>query len=304
MKVTFKEGDKKAFTADLPLEPADLRTPGGPGGKGPNPNADRPFLMSAQVGGQQANVQNNQGKDGYNTGGVYMSADGGATWKRVNSLNPRPFYFSQVRTDPTDEKTLYVFGDTILWRSTNGGTEFLSARASTGHPDHHAMWIDPRNGKHMIIGCDGGFYTTYDRGATWDHLNTTSLAQFYHVAVDNRKPYRVYGGLQDNGSWGAPSRTLRGSGPANEDWQYLRGGDGFVCRVDPSDPDWVYSESQNGFMGRQNLKTGEQRGIRPSRRARNCGSTGTRRSSCRATTRRSSTAGRSTCSARSPAATT
>lgn len=262
VKVTFKDREGKPLTAELALEGAEFRFPGG-GPKGPNPNADRPFLMNPQVGGQQANVQNSQGKDGVNTGGVYASKDGGDTWSRVNSLNPRPFYFSQLRADPTDEKTVYVFGDTVLWRSGDGGATFASARASTVHPDHHALWIDPKNGKHLIIGCDGGFYVTYDRGATWDHLNTTALAQFYHVAVDNRKPYRVYGGLQDNGSWGAPSRTLRGTGPANEDWQFLRGGDGFVCRVDPQDPDWVYSESQNGFMGRQNLKTGEQRGIRP-----------------------------------------
>ncbi len=260
VKIDVVEGDKKPFTVELALENAEIRAPGAPR---TNPFADRPFLINPQVGGQQANVQNSQGKDGFNTGGVYMSKDGGATWKRVNSVNPRPFYFSQVRCDPTDEKTLYVMGDTVLWRSTDAGASFASARASTVHPDHHALWINPKNGKHMIIGCDGGFYATYDRGVTWDHLNTTSLAQFYHVAVDNRKPYRVYGGLQDNGSWGAPSRTLRGTGPTNEDWQYLRGGDGFVCRVDPQDPDWVYSESQNGFMGRQNLKTGEQRGIRP-----------------------------------------
>ncbi len=73
----------------------------------------------------------------------------------------------------------------------------------------------------------------------------------------------MYGGLQDNGCWGGPSRTLRGTGPTNEDWQFLNGGDGFVCRVDPQDPDWVYAESQNGFINRRNLKTGEQRGIRP-----------------------------------------
>ena len=90
------------------------------------------------------------------------------------------------------------------------------------------------------------------------HLNTTDLGQFYHVAVDSRKPYRVYGGLQDNGSWGGPSHVLRGTGPVNDDWLFLNGGDGFVCRVDPTDPDLVYFESQNGFMGRRNLRTGER----------------------------------------------
>jgi len=261
VQVSFKDGDKKSFDVTLALEMAELRVTGG---RGPNPLAAlRPFLMNPTVGGQQVNVQNSQGKDGYQTGGVYMSKDNGDTWSRVNSLNPRPFYFSGLRIDPSDDNLIYAFGDTVLWKSVDGGKRFASAAAATVHPDHHALWIDPKDGRHMLIGCDGGFYVTYDRGQTWDHLNTTALAQFYHVAVDNRKPYRVYGGLQDNGSWGGPSRTLRGTGPANEDWVFLNGGDGFVCRVDPHDPDWVYAESQNGFMNRRNLKTGEGGGIRP-----------------------------------------
>jgi photosystem II stability/assembly factor-like uncharacterized protein len=264
VKVAFKEGDKKPFEIALELQDAELRFGGVPGkGGGKGANVARPFIQQAQVGGQQPNVQASQGKDGYQTGGVYKSADNGKTWARVNSVNPRPFYFSNVRVDPTDDKTIYVFGDTTLYKSTDGGTKFGSAGANTVHPDHHAMWINPKDGRHIILGNDGGFYITYDRGANWDHLNTLALAQFYHVAVDTRKPYRVYGGLQDNGSWGGPSRTLRGTGPANEDWQYLNGGDGFVCRVDPNDPDWVYAESQNGGMNRRNLRTGEQRGIRP-----------------------------------------
>jgi photosystem II stability/assembly factor-like uncharacterized protein len=262
VKVAFKGEQNKQFDVELALEMAEVRVAGT--GTKANPLTQlRPFLMNGTIGGQQANVQNSQGKDGDQTGGVYVSRDNGATWQRVNSLNPRPFYFSGVRADPTDDRTLYVFGDSTLWKSTDGGKKFESARASTVHPDHHAMWIDPRDGRHMLVGCDGGFYATYDRGQTWDHLNTTALGQFYSVAVDTRRPYRVYGGLQDNGCWGGPSRTLRGTGPTNEDWQFLNGGDGFVCRIDPQDPDWVYAESQNGFMNRQNLKTGERKGIRP-----------------------------------------
>lgn len=263
VKVKFKGRENKLFDADLPLEMAEVRFGGG-GGRSNNPLARiRPVLMNGTTGGQQANAQGNQGKEGYQTGGVYVSRDNGDTWARVNSLNPRPFYFSGVRADPTDDKLVYAFGDTTLWKSADGGKKFESARASNVHPDHHAMWIDPRDGRHMLIGCDGGFYVTFDRGKTWDHLNTTALGQFYSVATDTRRPYRVYGGLQDNGCWGGPSRTLRGTGPTNEDWQFLNGGDGFVCRVDPQNPDWVYAESQNGFMNRRNLKTGEQKGIRP-----------------------------------------
>jgi photosystem II stability/assembly factor-like uncharacterized protein len=154
-----------------------------------------------------------------------------------------------------------VLGDLQLWRSNNSGEKFIASPVKGVHPDHHALWINPRDSRHMILGCDGGFYSTYDRGETWDHLNVLALGQFYHVCVDNKKPYNVYGGLQDNGSWGGPSRTLRGIGPVNEDWMFLNGGDGFVMRVDPTDPDIIYAESQNGGMNRRNLRTGENRGI-------------------------------------------
>jgi hypothetical protein len=133
------------------------------------------------------------------------------------------------------------------------------------HSDCHALWVDPRDGRHCIIGGDGGTYFTYDRGENWDHLNHLALGQFYHVAVDPRPRYNVYGGLQDNGSWGGPSDSRRSTGPVNEDWISIGGGDGFVCAVDPNDPDVVYFESQGGAMGRRNLRTGESASIRPRR---------------------------------------
>ena len=144
----------------------------------------------------------------------------------------------------------------------------------------------PRDGRHMIVGTDGGFYATWDRTRNWEHLNHLALGQFYHVAIDARHPYRVYGGLQDNGSWGGPTRALGGPGILNEDWISVGGGDGFVCRIDPFDPDIVYSESQDGAMGRRNLRTGERAPHRARARsaASATASTGTRRSSSRATT--------------------
>src|SRR5208283_2279754 len=194
--------------------------------------------------------------------GVYKTTDGGDTWVRINSLNPRPMYFSQVRVDPSDDNRIYVLG-IALYRSSDGGKTFKSDGGKGAHPDHHALWIDPRDGRHMILGTDGGFYATYDRMEHWDYLNTTALGQFYHVAVDMRKPYYVYGGLQDNGSWGGPSRSLHGSGPTNDDWFLLGGGDGFVCRIDPIDSDIVYYEAQDGNMARRNLRTGEWARIQP-----------------------------------------
>ncbi len=224
----------------------------------------RPY--SGWLGGQRENVQEQQGKDGYQYGGIYRSADGGETWARINSLNPRPMYFSALRVDPSDEKYLYA-GGMALHRSSNGGKTFQADGGNAVHPDQHALWIDPRDGRHMLVGTDGGTYATYDRMAHWDHLAQAAIGQFYHVAVDNRHPYRAYGGLQDNGSWGGPSRGLDGDGPRNDDWIVIGGGDGFVCRVDADDPDLVYWESQDGNIQRRNLRTGERGGVRPAQPA-------------------------------------
>ncbi len=229
-----------------------LGTRGGPGA--PMGSGDRPY--GSNLGGQRENAQNEQGKDGFQYGGVYRSNDAGETWTRINSVNPRPMYFSQVRVDPTDEKNVYVLG-IALYRSSNGGETFRSDGGKGAHADHHALWIDPRDGRHMILGNDGGIYASYDRTNHWDHLNTMAIGQFYHVAVDSRPLYHAYGGLQDNGTWGGPARTRSPLGPINEDWIHIAGGDGFGCRVDPNDPDLVYFTSQWGNLGRRNLRTRE-----------------------------------------------
>jgi photosystem II stability/assembly factor-like uncharacterized protein len=212
-------------------------------------------------GGQRENAQDQQGPDGAEYGGVYKSTDGGESWTRVNSVNPRPMYFSQIRVDPTDDKYLYVCGIN-LYRSADGGKTFKDDGGNGVHPDQHALWIDPRDGRHMLVGCDGGFYATYDRMDHWDFLNQMAIGQFYSVCVDSRQPYHVYGGLQDNGSWGGPSRSLSGA-LLNEDWISVFGGDGFRCQVDQTDPDVVYFETQDGGMGRRNLKTGQIAMFRP-----------------------------------------
>ncbi len=271
-----KAGDKVKFTVVRGKETKEIEVvlgppiPGqgvGPGGPPRGVTNTRPFGMG--LGGQQANVQRRQGKEGFETGGIFQSTDSGETWTRINSLNPRPMYFSQIRVDPTDDKSIYVLGDvpTPVYRSTDGGAKFDTVQTASGvHADGHALWINPKDARHLIVGCDGGFYASYDKGAKWDHINTAPMGQFYHVAVDNRRPYRVYGGLQDNGSWGGPSDTLKRSGPVNEDWIFVSGGDGFVCRIDPTDPDLVYAESQGGNISRRNYRTGEQGFIRPARK--------------------------------------
>jgi photosystem II stability/assembly factor-like uncharacterized protein len=222
--------------------------------------SSRPFGF--MYGGQRENQQDKQGPEGREFGGVYKSTDGGESWARINSLNPRPMYFSQIRVDPSDEKHIYICG-IGLYRSSDGGKTFKADGANGVHDDQHALWIDPRDGRHMLVGTDGGFYVTYDRMDHWDHLCQLALGQFYHVALDTRQPYQVYGGLQDNGSWCGPSRTLAGPGPVNEDWCMVNWGDGFVCQVDQTDPDFVYAESQDGAIARVNVRTGERKGIRP-----------------------------------------
>jgi hypothetical protein len=229
---------------------------GGRGGRG----GGNPF--TGALGGQAENRQDWQGAEGYNHGGVYRSEDGGTSWKRVNSLNPRPMYFSKIRVDPSDDKYVYVVG-VSQYRSEDGGKTFTSQGIGSAHADNHALWIDPHDGRHMIMAGDGGIYVTWDRMRTFDHHNHVAIGQFYHVSVSSNRNYRVFGGLQDNQSWGGPSRTRTGRGPGNTDWFQLGGGDGFLAISDPNDPDQIYYESQNGAMGRIHLKTGEGGQIRP-----------------------------------------
>jgi photosystem II stability/assembly factor-like uncharacterized protein len=217
--------------------------------------------FAQSLGGQQENKQ--QGPNPVDYGGIYHSRDGGKSWKRINSLNPRPMYYSQIRVDPSDNNNIWVLG-TSLYLSKDGGKTFRSDNTARGiHVDHHSMWIDPNNGKHVILGNDGGIHVTYDQGLHWDHLNHVAIGQFYHVTVGPRRDYSVYGGLQDNGSWGAPQRGNDGRGAINSDWIRIGGGDGFVCAVDPEDPDQIYSESQGGATGRYHLGTGERGYVRP-----------------------------------------
>ena len=222
-------------------------------------SSGRPF--TSYLGGQRANAIKEQGKVGNETGGVYRSENGGETWKRINSLNPRPFYYSQIFVDPSNDKRVYVLGIQVHV-STDGGKTFKNG-GSRVHPDHHGLWIDPRDGRHLILGCDGGLYITHDRGGAWDFHNVMDIGQFYDVGVDTRAPYWVYGGLQDNGSWGSPSRKRGNTGPLNSDWLRIGGGDGFVCRADPNDPLTVYSEMQGGRIWRVNIKTGARYTLRP-----------------------------------------
>lgn len=243
-----RDREMASFTVELTKFPE--------GGRPNNP-------FTGTLGGQAENLQDQQGPDGKEYGGVYLSENGGDSWKRINTLNPRPMYYSHIRFDPQDREKVYVCG-TELYRSFDGGKTFKADGVTDGiHVDHHALWVDPSDGRHMILGNDGGIYVTWDTMANWDHHCHVAIGQFYHAGVDSRTDYRVYGGLQDNGSWGGPVRSGRDRGPINSDWFRVGGGDGFITHVDPDDPDQVYSESQNGGMTRLNLRTGERGSMRP-----------------------------------------
>ncbi|TMQ71127.1 MAG: hypothetical protein E6K80_06485 [Candidatus Eisenbacteria bacterium] len=212
-------------------------------------------------------------EDKSRAGGVFLSHDGGAHWERLSPVTPRPFYFSQIRVQPNDSSRVYVLGYDLLI-SDDGGRRFHAGVTRVVHGDCHAMWIDPLDGDHLLLGTDGGVYQSHDRGATWDFLNNLAIGEFYDVALDNRVPYRVYGGLQDNQSWGGPSQTRwkpdsfdgedLTNGITNSDWYCLGGGDGFHVAVDPTDPDIVYFESQGAELQRVNLATGKMRYCKPS----------------------------------------
>lgn len=197
--------------------------------------------------------------------GLYISSDGGESWKELSAtanIRSRPFYFSTLEIDPKDPKRVYRPAFSFAY-SSDGGFSFAEASNDGGwiHSDHHALWIDPSNTNKMYLGTDGGVYYSLDRGANWKFVNNLPVGQFYHVSVDNQNPYRVYGGLQDNGSWVAPS-TAPG-GVLNGDWKSLFGGDGFWVQPDPLNPDIAYAEYQGGNMSRIRISDGTSVGIKP-----------------------------------------
>jgi photosystem II stability/assembly factor-like uncharacterized protein len=195
--------------------------------------------------------------------GVYRSVNRGDSWEQLSTMNPRPMYFSQIRIDPKDRNRVYLLGSNRgFYVSDDGGRDFRDV-FSTIHSEDHALWIDPDDTNHLIVGGDGGVSISWDRGQTWLFRDNLPVGQFYEISADMGDPYTICGGLQDNGHWCVPSATRHRNGISNRDAFNIGSGDGFYARIDPTDSRTVIIESQEGRANRVNLATLERQAIQP-----------------------------------------
>ena len=200
-------------------------------------------------------------------GGLFRSEDKGETWSRqcdkktYDRINFRPFYYSRMTVDPNNDLVVYVYsGSTYV--SRDAGKTFTNISRGT-HPDHHAVWVNPKNSNHLIDGNDGGIDISYDGGKSWHEVENYAWSEVYQVGLDNRDPYYVYVGLQDNGSWGGPSNSLDRMGIMNLHWYPVGGGDGFYAQVDRKDHRIIYRNLQMGNIESYNIETSETVGLKP-----------------------------------------
>ena len=197
--------------------------------------------------------------------GGYRSTDGGESWEKVSNQNIRPMYYSHVFIDPTNEDRVYTLA-TSAHRSEDGGRNFteIAERPTYDvgvHADHHSMWIDPGDPDHFYLAGDAGLHETYDRGVTFRRINNLPIGQFYGITVDNRDPYWIYGGMQDNHSWMGPSATRSWDGIVDDEWRQSGFGDGMYQQADP-DGRTIYINSQNGGWTRFDNVTGDMMSLR------------------------------------------
>ena len=219
---------------------------------------------------EQAKLRMALGQEKLDTGGgVFRSIDKGRTWNRMNKSPSGRSFYSRIYAHPKDEDTVYV-PVSRMWKSTDGGRTFEQAgwafsswlTSSFIHGDFHPFWIDPENPDHLIVGSDGGLYSSYDGGIHWED-HPMPIGQFFTIAVDMRKPYYIYGGTQDNGSWAGPSATRHISGVSDSDWFKYERADGCYVQIDPTDNMTVYTAIQNGRIRRLDLRKGVWAQIQP-----------------------------------------
>lgn len=201
-----------------------------------------------------------------NSGGFFRSTDKGESWEKMNSYHSSGQYYNKIHCDPKDVDRVISL-DTYTQITEDGGKTWRNLGNSGRHVDDHALWIDPSNTRHIIIGGDGGIYETWDNGSSWDFKENLPVTQFYRVNVDNAYPfYNVYGGTQDNNSMYGPSANLTRSGVTNDEWIVTMGGDGFWIDTDPEDHNIVYTEYQYGNLSRYDKRSGEAKNIKPRER--------------------------------------
>ncbi len=197
-------------------------------------------------------------------GGFFSSTNRGASWDKVNDhVTSSPQYYNEIVVDPQDPARIFKM-DTFLQVSADGGKSWNRISSFTKHVDNHALWVDPARTDHLLDGCDGGIYESFNSGKNWRFVANLPVTQFYRVSVDYDKPfYNVYGGTQDNNTIGGPSRTTLGHGASNREWYFLLGGDGFGPAADPENPDIVYCQWQYGALNRYERRSGETLEIQP-----------------------------------------
>jgi photosystem II stability/assembly factor-like uncharacterized protein len=200
-------------------------------------------------------------------GGTYRTEDAGATWKRMSAVNPRPMYYSKPTIDPNNDKRVWLPG-TYIVKSEDGGTTFTEEPTSPTYDvglktDHHVIRVDPANSSRIYVVGDGGLHESFDMGKTYIRVNNIPVAQVYRIALDNRDPYWVFAGLQDNHSWMGPSATRHWLGILNQDWIEIGFSDGTGKAVDKADWRKVYSSSSNGNLSLVDPMTGDILDIRP-----------------------------------------
>src|SRR5688572_1039072 len=199
-------------------------------------------------------------------GGTFRSTNRGSSWEKMSDYHSAGNYYQELVPDPKNPDKLYSM-DTWMQVSNDGGRSWRNLGENTKHVDNHCLWIDPDDTDHLLAGCDGGIYETWDGAKTWHFKHNLPVTQFYKVSVDNSEPfYNIYGGTQDNFTLGGPSRTVSANGIANEDWFITHGGDGFEAVADPHNPNIVYSQSQYGVLVRYDKLSGEEVGIQPHER--------------------------------------
>ena len=197
-------------------------------------------------------------------GTAFKSEDRGENWKMVNddpNINFRPFYYSDVRVDPNQPNILFSISGRLSRSKDSGNT--WEQIAKTVHGDHQALWIDPTNSKYILNGSDGGFQRSFDGGDSWEIINNIELSQFYQMEIDNKKPYNIYGGLQDNGTWVGPSNSLYEAGILKRHWKGLAYGDGYFAVPIPGEEHFVYTNLQGGVPFLVDSRYGNVQTIHP-----------------------------------------